>query len=394
MIHISNKTKKLLVIIPVSILILCVICFAAIVVSIELRYKIEENKIAEKDSLHSESLFYYNQLTYKEQLLFEAIKIAANDFENETEILHYRFTEKEFTRTAKAVLFDCPELFYLDSDSLKLYCDDYKTIVKMKFLASSSDIKEMKMEMEAISAAAVAYTNESQTDFEKAVTIHDFLTKHCTYAGKSQTSLKIPQTAHTAYGALIDKLAYCDGYSSAYKILLNRCGIECVIAEGKTDIEPHLWNIVKQDGKHYHVDCTWNDPDVDYLSDFSFHGYFNISDFDISKTHLIYREFDLPECNSTENYYSMKQAKVVSPDEFENVAYVQLKDAVSKNRSYFEIYPIYTNSEEDYKESLLSAIDRINQEYEKSILSRSFKSFVTSEDGYAVTIQIFYINQQ
>lgn len=388
-----KSKKKLLILIPTYFLLFCVILVGSIYLSIEIRYRMEEKKVANIDPEQSEKLYYFNQLTYKEQLLFKSISNAAQNLENDTEILPYKFSEEEFKRVAKAISFDCPEYFYLDTASFELYCDDYKSYVNMDFLASSSEIKNMKMEMEAVSAAAAAYTNDGQTDFEKAVALHDFLTKHCTYAGKTESTLDIPQTAHTAYGALIDKLAYCDGYSAAYKILLNRCGIECIIAEGATDIEPHLWNIVKQDDTFYHVDCTWDDSDIDFLSDFAFHGFFNLSDSEISKTHLIYREFKLPECSSTENYYSQKNAKVVSPEKFEEIAYIQIKDAVAKESEYFELYPIYTNNEEDYKESLLKAIDRVNDEYEASILSRSYKAFIAKQDGYAVTVQIYYINQ-
>lgn len=394
MICINEKKKRLLILIPVCLLLFCAVCIASIEFSIDIRYRMEEKKISEKTPMQSNELYYFNQLTYKEQLLFNAIKTAAENYRKDTDILPYRYTEEEFIRVSKAVSFDCPEFFYLDIGSFSMFCDDYKSSVNMKFLDSSVNIKNMKMEMEALGAAASAYTTEDMTDFEKAVALHDFLTKHCTYAGKTESDLDIPATAHTAYGALINKLAYCDGYASAYKILLNRCGVECIIAEGATDIEPHLWNVVKQGDQYFHIDSTWDDSDIDFLSDFSFHGFFNLSDSEISRSHLIYTDFDLPKCNSTENYYSLIGAKVSSPEDFEGVAYNQLKKAVENKEEYLELYPIYTNNEEDYKESLLYAIDRLNKDYEHSILSRSFTTYIAKQDGYAVTVQIYYINQE
>ncbi|MBR5314765.1 MAG: hypothetical protein IKU45_05085 [Clostridia bacterium] len=383
----------MLILIPVCILIFCIVCVGAIIASIEIRYRLQEKKVAEMKSEQSNELYYFNQLTYKEQLLFKAIANSAKAYERNTEIVHYKYSENEFQRVAKALSFDCPEYFYLDKASFRLYCDNYKSYVEMDFLFSVADINNMKMEIEAVSAAGVAYATDDMTDFEKAVAIHDFLTKHCTYAGTTENPENIPSTAHTAYGALINKLAYCDGYSAAYKILLNRCGIECIIVEGKTDIEPHLWNVVKQGNDYFHIDCTWDDPDIEALSDFAFHGFFNLSDSEISKSHLIYKNFKLPNCSSTENYYSQRGAKVVSPEDFETIAYNQIKDAILKNNEYFEIYPIYTNNEEDYKESLLNAIDKVNSEYEKSILSRSYQAFNATKDGYSVTVQIYYINE-
>ncbi len=386
-------TKKRLFLIPVYILVFLVLWVAVSFISIEVRYRSQEKKILNHPSDISEEYYYFNQLTYKEQLLFKSIRNAAEKHQNESEIVPYRYTEEEFKRVAKAVSFDCPMLFYLDPNSFKLFCDDYKTSVTMGYLSTTSDFSKMKMEIEAVSAAAMAFIQDAETDFEKAVILHDFLTKSCTYAGKTDTEIGSKSTAHTAYGALVDKYAFCDGYASAYKILLNRCGIECIIAEGATDVQPHLWNVVNQDGKYYHIDCTWNDADVDFVSDLAFHGFFNLSDNAIAKTHRIYTDFTLPKCNSENNYYATKNAKVVSIDEIEDTAYIQIKNAISEELTYFELYPIFTNNYKDYEESIHKAIDRVNAEYEKAILSRSFRPFSATQSGYAVTLQIYYINQ-
>ena len=191
---------------------------------------------------------------------------------------------------------------------------------------------------------------------------------------------------------MVNKYAYCDGYAAAYKILLNRCGIECIIAEGATDVQPHLWNIVKQNGKYYHIDCTWNDADVDFVSQLSFHGFFNLSDNAIAKTHRIYSDFTLPKCSDEANYYAQINAKIDSPESFGEKAADKLRDAVTNGIPYIELYTIYTNSEDDYKNDLLTAIDKVNGEYESPVLSRSFRAFSASENGYAFTIQLYYIN--
>lgn len=389
----KKRTKKHLLLIPVYILVFLVLWVAVSFVSIEVRYRAHEKKILNHPGETIEEYYYFNQLTYKEQLLFKSIKDAAENHKNESEIVPYRYTEDEFKRVAKAVSFDCPMLFYLDPNSFKLFCDDYKTSVTMGYLSTTSDFSKMKMEIEAVSAAAMAFIQDVDSNFEKAVILHDFLTKSCTYAGKTDTEMGSVPTAHTAYGALVDKYAFCDGYASAYKILLNRCGVECIIAEGATDVQPHLWNVVNQDGEYYHIDCTWNDADVDFVSDLAFHGFFNLSDNAIAKTHRIYTDFVLPECNSENNYYAAKDAKVVSLDEIEDKAYLQIKNAVSEGLTYFELYPIFTNNYKDYEENIHKAIDRVNAEYENAVISRSFRPFSATQSGYAVTLQIYYINQ-
>lgn len=392
-IAIQDTKRKLLLLIPVYIIGILLISAVAILISIEVRYRGLEKKVKDILPEVSSEYFYFNQLTYKEQLLFKSIKKAAENYEEKSEIVPYRFTEEEFKRAAKAVSFDCPMLFYINQNSFELYSDGYKSSVTLGYLKTDSDMAKMKMEIEAVSAAAMAYVRDAETDFEKAVILHDFLTKSCAYAGKTDPENSSKPTAHTAYGALIDKYAFCDGYAAAYKILLNRCGVECIIAEGATDIEPHLWNIVKQDGVYYHTDCTWNDADVDFVSELTFHGFFNMSDNAIASTHRIYSDFELPKCNSESNYYAQKDAKVVSADQFEEKAYKQLKNAIAENLTYFELYPIYTNDPKEYEDSLYDAIDRVNGEFGSSVISRSFRIFSAAQNGYAVTVQIYYINE-
>ena len=263
----------------------------------------------------------------------------------------------------------------------------------MKYNGSPADYAQMKMEIEAVSAAAMAYVKDAETDFEKAVILHDFLTSYCTYAGKKDTENNPNKSSHTAYGALIDKYAFCDGYAAAYKILLNRCGVECIIAEGATDVQPHLWNVVKQGNDYYHIDCTWNDADIDFLSNLNFHGFFNLSEKEITKTHRFYTDFALPECNSEENYYSKINAVAASSEELVEKAYIQIKKAIEKSQTYFEVYLLYTNDLESQEEALLKAIDRVNNEYEAAVLSRSCRIFSATQSGYAATVQIYYINQ-
>ncbi|MBR3999630.1 MAG: hypothetical protein IKI93_14970 [Clostridia bacterium] len=59
----------------------------------------------------------------------------------------------------------------------------------------------------------------------------------------------------------------CEGYARAFKVLCDRVGIPCVLADGigtnKPESDPvlHIWNLVDPgDGRWYAVDVTWNDP--------------------------------------------------------------------------------------------------------------------------------------
>ena len=75
---------------------------------------------------------------------------------------------------------------------------------------------------------------------------------------------KYPDQSHTAYGALFENYAVCDGYSRLVKMMCDDMGIECRIVVGDVNGGGgHAWNLVKVDGQWYHLDVTWDDGGSD-----------------------------------------------------------------------------------------------------------------------------------
>ncbi|MBQ5346539.1 MAG: hypothetical protein IIU39_00590, partial [Ruminococcus sp.] len=78
-------------------------------------------------------------------------------------------------------------------------------------------------------------------------------------------------------GILVNKEGVCQGYTHAYGILLDRCGIDSTIATSPAPYMKHEWNQVVLDGNFYNVDVTWDDPLLDELG-YVRHKYFLSSD--------------------------------------------------------------------------------------------------------------------
>ena len=87
---------------------------------------------------------------------------------------------------------------------------------------------------------------DNASDYEKVKAVHMYLCGLVTYDNNPTTE------SHTAYGALVDRKAVCEGYAKAYKLLLNKLGISCEIVINKE----HAWNEVYIDGKWYFCDTT------------------------------------------------------------------------------------------------------------------------------------------
>lgn len=102
------------------------------------------------------------------------------------------------------------------------------------------------------------------SDYEKIKYFHDAIVDKCRYSFSGSN-------CYNAYGALIDGVAVCQGYSHAMQLLLSRAGFEAVTVSGTANKDYHKWNYVKLDGKWYAIDVTWDDAEDSYQ-------YFLVSD--------------------------------------------------------------------------------------------------------------------
>jgi hypothetical protein len=121
------------------------------------------------------------------------------------------------------------------------------------------------------------------TDYEKEKAVHDYLVVNTRY----DMSEKVPEASHTPYGALINHVAVCNGYSDSFKVLLDMLGIPCDVVYGMAKLpggvaQPHSWNRVRLDGEYYLVDVAWDDPTPDRGSEVSYQ-YLNVTDEMMSK---------------------------------------------------------------------------------------------------------------
>lgn len=123
----------------------------------------------------------------------------------------------------------------------------------------------------------------AKSDYEKIMYVHDEIIKNCRYdAGGAN--------AYSAYGCLVDKRAVCEGYAKAFALVCGKLGIDALPVVG-TSInaggkpEAHMWNLVKLDGKWYHVDVTWDDSTTELGDDFVRYDYFMLSDRLIAADH-------------------------------------------------------------------------------------------------------------
>lgn len=135
-----------------------------------------------------------------------------------------------------------------------------------------------------VSRLAKQLFTSSMSDFEKAKAVNDYIVLNTTYSENTATS------PHNPYAILKEGKGVCQAYALLTYRLLKAGGMDVRYVTGYAG-EEHAWNLVKVDGKWYHLDTTWNDPviknptveDKNYIR----YKYFLIPDSIIQQDHKI-----------------------------------------------------------------------------------------------------------
>ncbi|WP_051656538.1 Ig-like domain-containing protein [Butyrivibrio sp. AE3004] len=161
----------------------------------------------------------------------------------------------------------------------------------------------------------LASIKNGTSDAETELLIHDALIDNITY---DDAGAKDGLLCHTAYAALVEGLAVCDGYSSALSYLLKKKNIDSLVMSGMAGGGGHAWNRVKLGSDWYEVDLTWDDSDDPNATEEARHEFFNITTSKIEnlgdkyshlrKSPYIGELMDSPEATGTTyNYEYMKE---------------------------------------------------------------------------------------
>lgn len=133
---------------------------------------------------------------------------------------------------------------------------------------------------EEITKVLASLELDGMDDYEKVCTIYDYICDHVTYDHKNLNNESY-KLKYTAYAALFNGTAVCQGYASLFYNMALHCGIDARLIPGSAIRasgykEAHGWNIVQLGDKYYYLDSTWDAGKADY--DYFLRGAENFTD--------------------------------------------------------------------------------------------------------------------
>ncbi len=96
------------------------------------------------------------------------------------------------------------------------------------------------------------------TEKEKADKIYEFITENVSYDYENLNN-EAHKLKYTAYAALVNGTAVCQGYATLFYRMARECGLETRVVVGTSHDQNHAWNIVKIGNLYYYLDSTWDE---------------------------------------------------------------------------------------------------------------------------------------
>lgn len=237
--------------------------------------------------------WFYGSFDDVETAAYDAFRISAErPFDGEPVLIKDKSGKKteipadDLAVVYQGFLYDHPEVFWLSSSYNYRACSSIggeetaDAVSVIPIPKSAAELDAMRREFDSASEEILGRTSTAETDREKALILYDCLTAGTEYEEEALYDSTL-QNEHTAYGAVCGKKAVCDGIALAYKYLLDRCGIKCILIPGTGEGMPHVWNIVFWDGKWHESDPSW---DTVYEKTRSGQ-YFGLTTVEMSKDH-------------------------------------------------------------------------------------------------------------
>lgn len=183
--------------------------------------------------------------SFSEKIDIEKFEITVKDIDNPVEL----------EKVCDSVFYNNPLYYYVGREywfEYVTYEDDENiyitSIVPTYTTTNPEEIAAMHKGIEEEADNILLYIENDMTDFEKVMTVHDYMVIHYEYDWSYENH---------SISIMVTKTGVCESYTFAFMYIMDLLGIEARYVS--SDAMNHAWNLVKVDGNWYHIDLTWDD---------------------------------------------------------------------------------------------------------------------------------------
>ncbi len=269
----------------------------------------------------------YNQLTTTQKKLYAALFEGVAAHKTTIDVRSIGANADDLDKAFYAMYYESPQFFWLMGGYSQSYNSSSILTVSPMYNQSASQAAKVLPKIEAGIEDILEEAAKKESTFEVVKYLHDSIIDLTTYQRDNGT-----EYIRTPEGVFLYGKALCEGYAKTFAYLCQSMGIDCFCVGGKTEGGDHMWNLIKLDGKWYHMDVTHDDP-TGTATPMCLYDYFCVTSAQIAKTHtLVDNPFTVPTCTATEyNYYKANDITVyTNATKAYNALLVEL-DKVYKN---------------------------------------------------------------
>lgn len=203
--------------------------------------------------------YYRSKLDASSQAVYDQLRSGFQSFTNDIDIddCSPEVAEKCY----KYVLYDAPEIFWVDTSYQYMITQDRSTVVSIQpdFIYSEGDATEANERLQSEAKSLLGSMPPTcATDYDKARYLFEQVSALLRYDEAMADTQDL--------GTVIDqKVSVCGGYAKLYQYLCRQAGIDCTYIVGHADVDGeeilHAWNMLDLDGTVCYADATWGDKD-------------------------------------------------------------------------------------------------------------------------------------
>ena len=248
--------------------------------------------------------YYYTRLTAEQKATYKTVSAGLGAYAEEIDVTP--IASDEMSLVFNYITLDNPLMFQAVSFTQMSY-PGRKCVIKPDY-KFPQDLAKSYAE-KVLAYLRIFDTAKTMSDADKELYVHDYCLKNFTYDHTRG------EQANSVLGLVLYGTAVCEGIAKFVNLALDYLGVKCLVVTGdginpsNGTTEAHAWNIVKLERQTYHLDVTF---DLGISGNSLRYDYFNLSDNDIKKDHII--TSDVPECTTTgSDYYSLNAQVVGGP---------------------------------------------------------------------------------